>query len=92
MFNTATVFSSGTLGGARRLLHHDAALPGDDEIESALVDYHALFGGEQHRVQLRTQREQALRWMRRLAQSGQRRIPRTAIPCEPGQSRSPNMM
>jgi len=44
-----------------------AALPGDDEIESALVDYHALFGGEQHAAQLRAQREFALRWMQRLA-------------------------
>jgi len=54
---------------ARQLmLPERTALPGDDEIESALVDYHALFGGEQHVAQLRTQREQALRWMRRLAQ------------------------
>ena len=54
---------------ARQLmLPERAALPGDDEIESALVDYHALFGGEQHVAQLRTQREHALRWMQRLAQ------------------------
>ena len=52
----------------RQLMLPDrAALPGDDEIESALVEYHALFGGSAHRVQLRAQREEALRWMRRLA-------------------------
>ena len=53
----------------RQLMLPDrAALPGDDEIETALVDYHALFGGEQHVAQLRAQREEALRWMQRLAQ------------------------
>jgi len=53
----------------RQLMLPDrAALPGDDEIEIALVDYHALFGGEQHVAQLRAQREEALRWMQRLAQ------------------------
>jgi hypothetical protein len=45
-----------------------AALPGDDEVEAALVDYHALFGGDAHVMQLRAQREEALRWMERLAQ------------------------
>jgi len=50
------------------LLPERAALPGDDEIESALADYHALFGGEQHVAQLREQREQALHWMQLLAQ------------------------
>ena len=44
------------------------ALPGDDEIEAALVNYHALFGGDAHLAQLRAQREEALRWMQRLAQ------------------------
>ena len=54
---------------ARQLmLPERAALPGDDEIEAALVDYHALFGGARHAEQLRGQREEALRWMRRLAQ------------------------
>lgn len=43
------------------------ALPGDDEIEAALVEYHALFGGEAHAARLRAQREEALRWMRNLA-------------------------
>ena len=53
---------------ARQLdLPERAALPGDDEIEAALRDYHALFGGQAHRESLRGQREEALRWMRRLA-------------------------
>lgn len=43
------------------------ALPGDDEIEAALAEYHALFGGEAHAARLREQREEALRWMRNLA-------------------------
>ena len=43
------------------------ALPGDDEIEDALRDYHALFGGAEHEASLRGQREEALLWMRRLA-------------------------
>ena len=50
------------------MLPQRAALPGDDEIEAALVDYHALFGGDAHVAQLRAQREEALRWMQRLAQ------------------------
>jgi len=49
------------------MLSERAALPGDDEIETALVDYHALFGGKAHVAQLRAQREEALRWMDRLA-------------------------
>ena len=36
------------------------ALPGDDEIEAALREYHALFGGEEHEATLREQREEAL--------------------------------
>jgi hypothetical protein len=54
---------------ARQLmLPERTPLPGDDEIEAALVDYHALFGGDAHVAALRAQREEALRWMRRLAQ------------------------
>jgi hypothetical protein len=49
------------------MLPERAALPGDDEIEAALVEYHALFGGAAHAAQLRAQREEALRWMRRLS-------------------------
>ena len=53
---------------ARQLdLPERAALPGDDEIEAALRDYHALFGGEAHEASLRSQREEALLWMKRLA-------------------------
>jgi hypothetical protein len=44
------------------------ALPGDDEIEVALADYHALFGGSAHASRLREQREEALQWLQRLAQ------------------------
>ena len=44
-----------------------AALPGDDEIEAALIDYHALFGGTAHEASLRAKREEALVWMNRLA-------------------------
>jgi hypothetical protein len=42
-------------------------LPGDDELETALVEFCTLFGGDAHRRQLRGQREEALVWMRRLA-------------------------
>ena len=53
---------------ARQLdLPERAALPGDDEIEAALRDYHALFGGAAHEASLRSQREEALTWMRRLS-------------------------
>jgi hypothetical protein len=44
------------------------ALPGDDQVEGALADYHALFGGAAHAAMLRQRREEALRWMRRLAE------------------------
>jgi hypothetical protein len=44
-----------------------AALPNDEEVEEALRDYHALFGGDAHAATLRAQREEALVWMRRLA-------------------------
>jgi hypothetical protein len=53
---------------ARQLgLPDRAALPGDDEVEAALLDYHAIFGGEAHREMLREKRAEALLWMRRLA-------------------------
>jgi hypothetical protein len=44
------------------------ALPGDDQIEAALTEYHALFGGSEHTAMLRSRRQVALRWMRRLTQ------------------------
>ena len=53
---------------ARQLmLPERTALPGDDEIESALAAHHALFGGDAHRESLRAQREEALRWLTQLA-------------------------
>lgn len=53
---------------ARQLgLPERGSLPGDDEVEDALREYHALFGGEEHAASLRAQREEALVWMRRLA-------------------------
>ena len=53
---------------ARELgLPERAALPGDDEIEDALVEYQALFGGERHRAMLRTRRAEALVWLSHLA-------------------------
>jgi hypothetical protein len=52
---------------ARQLgLPERGPLPGDDEVEDALRDYHALFGGEEHEATLRAQREEALVWMQRL--------------------------
>jgi hypothetical protein len=53
---------------ARQLmLPEREALPGDDEIQAALVDHQMLFGGDAYRQRLRNQREEALVWMRRLA-------------------------
>lgn len=53
---------------ARELdLPQGVALPGDDEVEVALTDYHALFSGEEHDASIRAQREEALTWMRNLA-------------------------
>ena len=49
------------------MLPERTALPGDDEIEAALVVHHSLFGGDEHAVTLRQQREEALTWLRELA-------------------------
>ncbi len=49
------------------LLPENGALPGDDEIEAALFEHQALFGGEAHASQLRARRLLALAWMDRLA-------------------------
>ena len=43
------------------------ALPGDDEVEDALVLHHAIYGGERHRRMLAERRAEALIWMRALA-------------------------
>jgi len=54
---------------ARQLqLPEREALPADDEVQAALAEHHALFARDTHDEQLREQREQALAWMRRLAQ------------------------
>jgi hypothetical protein len=54
---------------ARQLmLPEREALPGDDEVAAALADHHALFRRDTHADELRAQREEALRWMQRLAQ------------------------
>ena len=53
---------------ARQLmLPETTGLPSNEEIEAALADHHALFGGEAHLATLRRQRVEALGWMRRLA-------------------------
>lgn len=53
---------------ARQLMLSERdGLPGDDEVEAALTEHQALYGGEEHVATLRAQREEALRWMRRLA-------------------------
>lgn len=44
-----------------------AALPGDDEVADALVEYHAIYGGERHRRMLAERRSEALQWLRALA-------------------------
>ncbi|MFO1302368.1 MAG: hypothetical protein U1F54_01480 [Burkholderiales bacterium] len=54
---------------ARQLmLSEREPLPGDEEVQAALAEHHALFAGDAHEAQLRGQREIALRWMRRLEQ------------------------
>jgi len=53
---------------ARQLmLPESAPFPSNDEIEAALTSYHALFAADAHEASLRTQREEALVWMKRLA-------------------------
>lgn len=41
-------------------------LPANDEIEQALAQHHALFGGTAHEERLRLQRSAALHWMHQL--------------------------
>ena len=53
---------------ARQLmLPESAPFPSNDEIEAALVSYHALYAPKVHEASLRTQREEALVWMKRFA-------------------------
>jgi hypothetical protein len=52
---------------ARQLmLPEQGAQPSNEEIEAALAEYHALFGGEAHAESLLRKRRVALAWMRRL--------------------------
>jgi hypothetical protein len=52
---------------ARQLmLSEREAMPADNEIEAALAEHHALFGGPVHDETLKAQRREALAWMRRL--------------------------
>jgi hypothetical protein len=51
----------------RLMLPERTALPGDAEIEAALAAHHELFGGDEHAATLRSQREEALVWLRELA-------------------------
>ena len=54
---------------ARQLMLPDGAvMPSHDDILQALANHHALFGDEAHAASLRRQREEALGWMRKLAQ------------------------
>jgi hypothetical protein len=50
------------------MLPEREALPGDDEVQAALAEHHAIFARDTHDDQLRAQRDRALVWMRRLAQ------------------------
>jgi len=50
------------------MLPEREALPGDDEVQAALTEHHALFARDTHEDRLRAQREEALVWMRRLSQ------------------------
>lgn len=53
---------------ARQLmLPEHAPHPSNEEIETALAEYHALFGGAAHEAQLDRKRRVALAWMHRLA-------------------------
>jgi hypothetical protein len=57
---------------ARQLMLPDTTpMPSNDEIEVALAEHHALFGGEAHEENLRAMRAQALQWMDR-SRSGSR--------------------
>jgi len=51
-----------------------ASLPRDDEVEDALAEYHAIFGGDEHRAMIRERRREALEWLRRFADRGARLV------------------
>src|SRR5215467_9277293 len=44
------------------------ALPGNEEVQQALRDYNTLFRSDEQPARLHSQRQDALRWMERLAQ------------------------
>ena len=48
------------------MIPESAPLPSNDELEAALIEHQALYGGEALRRSLRRQREAALEWMRRM--------------------------
>jgi hypothetical protein len=50
------------------MLPERTPLPGDDEIEAALIEQQALFGGDEHAETLRQQRREALKWLHDLAE------------------------
>ena len=68
----STASPTGRLPSARRraqlMLPDTASLPSNDEIEAALTDHHALFGGDAHADALRKPARRRSAWMRRLAQ------------------------
>jgi hypothetical protein len=49
------------------LLPESTPLPSNDEIELALAEFQALFGGDAHARSLRAQRVHALAWMQRMS-------------------------
>jgi hypothetical protein len=62
-----TDWSAAKRKAARHLgLPEGLSLPSNEDVQQALVDYHALFGGAAHAESLHAQRTAALRWMRRL--------------------------
>jgi hypothetical protein len=61
-FDTAKRKAAALMG-----LRHHRNLPGNDEIEAALIDYHRLFQHDQQRQQLGQLRQTALQAMRLLA-------------------------
>jgi len=64
-----TDWSQAKRKAARQLMLPDTApFPSNEEIEVALTEHHALYGGDAHRIALRAHRTLALEWMRRLTQ------------------------
>lgn len=54
---------------ARQLVGDERApLPNDAEVEAAIAEHQELYGGDAQKASLRAQREEALVWMKRLAE------------------------